>query len=98
MSYNPTYEEHQALLEKAHNIELEKLKKEERLIRNHDAKIPKMSHKQIEDIWISEMSASLVDREDEPERDVEDDIENYKPKNQQKKGKKEKLMVYKKTK
>jgi nucleolar protein 53 len=94
MSYNPTYDEHQDLLAKANQIEMAKLKKEERLVRNHDAKIPKMSHKEIEDIWLTEMSGSLVDMKNrEPEADIDDDLGAFKPKKQQKKGKKQKILV-----
>jgi nucleolar protein 53 len=58
-SYNPTYEDHQDLLLKAHLVELEKLKKEEKLMRNMDAKIPKMTEEQIEKLWLKEMSTGL---------------------------------------
>lgn len=74
-SYNPTYEDHQELLLKAHMVELEKLKKEEKIIRNLDAKIPKMTHDQIEKMWLSEMSSGLnFEKNEDKDEDAEPEI------------------------
>lgn len=71
-SYNPTYEDHQALLMKAHEIELAKLKKEQKLIRSTDAKMSKMTAADIEKLWLQEMSGGLVPENEEDEENVEE--------------------------
>lgn len=48
MSYNPDYDDHQALLLKAHEIELKKLKKEEKELKKMKDNVIKMSWKEIE--------------------------------------------------
>jgi nucleolar protein 53 len=72
-SYNPTFEDHQALLLKAHELELVKLKKEQKLMRSTDAKMTKMSAQEIEKLWLQEMSGGLV-----PEDAADDDDEESK--------------------
>lgn len=73
-SYNPTYEDHQDLLLKAHLVELEKLKKEEKIMRSLDAKIPKMTQEQIEKLWLKEMSTGLeLDTKSDDEKSVKND-------------------------
>lgn len=47
-SYNPDYDDHQNLLLKAHLIELEKLKKEQKEMRKKTNNIKKMSWDEIE--------------------------------------------------
>lgn len=47
-SYNPDYDDHQNLLLRAHLIELEKLKKEQKEMRKQTNNIKKMSWDQIE--------------------------------------------------
>lgn len=53
MSYNPDYDDHQKLLLKAHEIELKKLKREEKELRKLKDSVPKMSWKEIEVYFIS---------------------------------------------
>lgn len=47
-SYNPDYDEHQALLLKAHEIELKKLEDEKKLMRRLTVSVKKMSWDEIE--------------------------------------------------
>lgn len=106
MSYNPSYEDHQELLLKAHLIELDKLRKEEKRIRNLDSKIPRMTAGDIEKLWIQEMSGDLLNTNEDNEGE-EETVENKtetsknsdkKPKNTTLKRKRklliEKLKVY----
>lgn len=57
-SYNPDYDEHQELLLKAHTIELEKLKKEQREMRRLTNTVKKMTWNEIEKLWLEEMSCN----------------------------------------
>lgn len=47
-SYNPEYDDHQRLLLKAHEVELKKLKKEEKELKKWTHNIEKMSWREIE--------------------------------------------------
>lgn len=97
-SYNPSYEDHQDLLLEAHVIELEKLKKEERRIRNLDSKIPKMTYSEIENLWLKEMTSDLVNHElveeDENDKKAEEEVESE-GKSEKKLNKKQKTKVQK---
>ena len=97
-SYNPSYDDHQDLLLDAHVVELEKLKKEERRIRNLDSKIPKMTYSEIENLWLKEMSSDLVNMSSN-EEDVSslgNDSNIQEVKNEKKMSKKQKTKVQKK--
>ena len=47
-SYNPDYDDHQDLLMRAHLIELQKLKEEEKLMRKLTVSVKKMSWEELE--------------------------------------------------
>lgn len=55
-SYNPDYDDHQALLLKAHLVELKKLKEEQKLMRRLALSAKKMSWVELEKRWLEEMS------------------------------------------
>jgi len=59
-SYNPDYDDHQALLLKAHEAELKKLQKEEKELKKLKESVQKMTWKQIEDLWLEEMSLNQL--------------------------------------
>ncbi|KAL3874911.1 hypothetical protein ACJMK2_037863 [Sinanodonta woodiana] len=69
-SYNPTYEDHQELLMKAHNVEKKKQKQEKRLYNALDAQFPKAGQAPTQESILAEMSAGLFG-EDEEETNVE---------------------------
>lgn len=50
-SYNPDYDDHQALLLKAHLTELEKLREEQKQLRRFTSNLKKMSWTEIEAIF-----------------------------------------------
>ncbi|XP_022089127.1 ribosome biogenesis protein NOP53-like isoform X2 [Acanthaster planci] len=60
-SYNPSLEDHQALINATYEEELKKQKDEDRLERWH--KIPKLTAQQVQETFISEMSAGLFPEE-----------------------------------
>ena len=82
----------------AHVVELEKLKKEERRIRNLDSKIPKMTYSEIENLWIKEMTSDLVNHESSNDNDQELLLidQQQESKNEKKLSKKQKTKVQKK--
>jgi nucleolar protein 53 len=99
-SYNPSYEDHQDLLLEAHAIELDKLKREERRIRNLDSKIKKMTAEEIEKLWILEMSGDLLKSdaesdEDGDEKEVSVGLKKDEEKSEKKLSKKQKTRVQK---
>lgn len=66
MSYNPTFEDHQNLLAKAHEVEVLKLREELHLKRVLDDKFPKAEDAPTEKTWLKEMSQGLgLESEDE---------------------------------
>ncbi|RWS17200.1 cellular protein-like protein [Dinothrombium tinctorium] len=77
-SYNPSFEDHQDLLSKAHQIELEKAKEEAHLYRVLDAYYPSAENAPTEESWLREMSQGLIgDKEkDESENELEENEEH----------------------
>ncbi|XP_071491718.1 ribosome biogenesis protein NOP53-like [Diadema antillarum] len=79
-SYNPAFEDHQELIQKAISVELERQKKEDKLERWH--KFKKISKQEAENNFMSEMSAGLLDgvsREEKRESASEDEGEGGMP-------------------
>lgn len=71
-SYNPDYEDHQALLLEAHTIELKKLQEEQKLMRRLAKNAKKMSWSEMEKRWLDEMSVADLF---EPKADTEEESE-----------------------
>ncbi|GFS16379.1 glioma tumor suppressor candidate region gene 2 protein-like [Elysia marginata] len=72
-SANPSYDDHQALLLEAHNVEIKKEKEKKRLYNALDAKFPNKADAPNESTYLTEMSAGLVsDSEEEKEEDDEE--------------------------
>ncbi|XP_072172986.1 ribosome biogenesis protein NOP53-like [Diadema setosum] len=79
-SYNPSFEDHQELIQKAINVELERQKKEDKIERWH--KFKKISKREAENNFMTEMSAGLLDgvsREERRESASEDEGEGSMP-------------------
>ncbi|RNA22811.1 glioma tumor suppressor candidate region protein 2 [Brachionus plicatilis] len=85
-SYNPDYDDHQDLLLRAHLIELEKLKKEQKEMRKKTNHIKKMSWDEIEKLWLEEMAIdSLFNQmENREEQNSEETSEKYSVKKEKK--------------
>ncbi|CAF1103256.1 unnamed protein product, partial [Adineta ricciae] len=66
-SYNPTYDDHQDLLKKAVDVELEKERKELKLQRNLPAMLTQSAAEPIKQAWLKEMSSGLFDADVENE-------------------------------
>lgn len=60
-SYNPTFEDHQALLQIAHNVEVGELKKEAHVRRQLGPMTKKVPEHEREANWMSEMSQGLAE-------------------------------------
>ncbi|CAF0957356.1 unnamed protein product [Didymodactylos carnosus] len=71
-SYNPSYDEHQELLQKALTIEIIKEKKEKKLHNQMAAKFPESAVAPTRETWLKEMSSGLFD---ENWDDIEDKSE-----------------------
>ncbi|VDI08875.1 nucleolar protein 53 [Mytilus galloprovincialis] len=71
-SYNPAFDDYQALIEKAHNVEVKKAKKEQKLYNALDAKFKKLDKAEIEKTWLTEMSAGLADDDTVEDNDIGD--------------------------
>lgn len=73
-SYNPTFEDHQELLNTANHVENKKLKEKQKLYRALDAKFPKVPISEEE--YLKEMSAGIIDNdsseEDSSDKESED--------------------------
>jgi len=70
-SYNPTYDDHQDLLRKAVDVELEKERKELKLQRNLPALLTQNAAEPIKQSWLQEMSSGLFDDHIENEQTTE---------------------------
>jgi nucleolar protein 53 len=71
-SYNPDYDDHQDLLLKAYEIELKRLKEEQKLIRKMTENVKKLSWDEIETIWLEEMGLNgLFEPEDQQQNEEE---------------------------
>ena len=79
-SYNPDLGQYLSHLGAAHKVEEKKLKKEEKLVRELDAKFPDQEEaKKLESNWLIEMSGGLTgdgEGEVEKEEEVEDDVDD----------------------
>jgi nucleolar protein 53 len=76
-SYNPSFEDHQKLLSTAHNIEVEKIKKENRLKRIVENNYVTKAEAPNDRTWVQEMSHGLGLSDDEEGNDKqEEDIDN----------------------
>ncbi|CAF2259494.1 unnamed protein product [Rotaria magnacalcarata] len=64
ISYNPTYDDHQDLLRKAVEVELEKERKELKLQKNLPAKLTQTEAEPIKKAWLKEMASGLFDDND----------------------------------
>ncbi|XP_063426799.1 ribosome biogenesis protein NOP53-like [Mytilus trossulus] len=71
-SYNPAFDDYQALIEKAHNVEVKKAKIEQKLYNALDAKFKKLDKAELEKTWLTEMSAGLADDDTVEENDIGD--------------------------
>ncbi|CAF0745882.1 unnamed protein product [Brachionus calyciflorus] len=71
-SYNPDYDDHQELLLKAHLIELEKLKQEQKEMKKFTNTVKKMSWDAIEKLWLEEMAVDSLFNQDNQEIDEDD--------------------------
>jgi len=60
-SYNPTYDDHQNLLRKAVDVELEKERKESKLLRNLPTPLTQSAAEPIKQSWLKEMSSGIFD-------------------------------------
>ncbi|XP_042196721.1 ribosome biogenesis protein NOP53 [Callorhinchus milii] len=75
-SYNPTFEAHQALLLKAHDVEVKRLKAEERIERQLN--FPTLDKLPTKEMLFEELCQGLVEseeEEDEPSRKCDDETE-----------------------
>lgn len=63
-SYNPTFEDHQALVNKACEVEVKELSKEAKIRRQIGPMFTKISVVQKDSNWMSEMTQGLADEED----------------------------------
>ncbi|XP_071161944.1 ribosome biogenesis protein NOP53-like [Mytilus edulis] len=71
-SYNPAFDDYQALIEKAHNVEVKKARIEQKLYNALDAKFKKLDKAELEKTWLTEMSAGLADDDTVEENDIGD--------------------------
>lgn len=69
-SYNPTFEDHQKLLQKANSVEKQKLKEKQKLYRALDAQFPKVPISEEE--YLKEMSAGIINNESVEEDSAEE--------------------------
>jgi len=70
-SYNPTYDDHQDLLQKAVDVELEKERKELKLQRKLPTLLTQNAAEPIKQSWLKEMSSGLFDDHIEKEQITE---------------------------
>lgn len=72
-SYNPDYDDHQALLLKAHTVELKKLQEEQKFIRRLRRNARKMTWQEMEKRWMDEMSVASLFESELPQDKVEEE-------------------------
>nr|CAG4651876.1 EOG090X07H9 [Triops cancriformis] len=72
MSYNPTFEDHQQLLQKAHDVEAQRLVNEQKLSRKLGPMLKRMRSSDREELIMSEMIQGL--NEDTDEDDVNENL------------------------
>nr|SVE74226.1 EOG090X07H9 [Daphnia barbata] len=77
-SYNPTYQDHQALLREAHQVEANEVKEEVRTRRRLGPMLKKIPAKQKEQQWWTEMTQGLGDDE-EPAKNEEEEVPSVRP-------------------
>jgi len=70
-SYNPTYDDHQALLQKAVDVEVEKEQKELKLQRILPTRLTQNAAEPIKQSWLKEMSSGLFDDNVDHEKIIE---------------------------
>lgn len=79
-SYNPDLGQYLSHLGEAHKVEEKKLKKEEKLVRELDAKFPDQEEaKKLESNWLNEMSGGLTgdgEGDDEKQEEAEDEVDD----------------------
>nr|SVE86167.1 EOG090X07H9 [Daphnia similis]SVE86795.1 EOG090X07H9 [Daphnia similis]SVE87421.1 EOG090X07H9 [Daphnia similis]SVE88048.1 EOG090X07H9 [Daphnia similis] len=77
-SYNPTYQDHQALLKEAYNLETKEMKEEARTRRRLGPMLKKIPVQRKEEDWWSEMTQGLGDDE-EPAKEEEEEVPCVRP-------------------
>ncbi|XP_060083805.1 ribosome biogenesis protein NOP53-like [Ylistrum balloti] len=74
-SYNPSYDDHQNLLAKAHDVEVKREKKEKKLYNAVEAKFRTISAAELEENLRAEMTSGLNEEEDEKVEFTEEELE-----------------------
>ncbi|CAG9132695.1 unnamed protein product [Plutella xylostella] len=82
VSYNPSYEEHQALLRDVVSHEEQLMKREQHLLRVTTGMFSRVTEKQRDENWRKEMSAGLPtaeEPEDKSDADTDDEVKSVNP-------------------
>lgn len=75
MSYNPTFEDHQELLQDAVAVEVAKERAEMKITRALDQQFPSKAEAPTEQSYLKEMSAGLKDAESDPEEESGEEMD-----------------------
>ncbi|KAG1662397.1 Ribosome biogenesis protein NOP53 [Nymphon striatum] len=74
-SYNPAYDDHQELLMKANDVEIKKLREQQRLKRALDDKFPTKEEAPKQETWLAEMSQGLHDDSEDSDSGINEESE-----------------------